>query len=84
VTPLGRSVERAARTCVHSLELCARAEESACAVLARHDPYGEAHWDAMCWAHLLDRLARVRTRAQLIRARLEAAHLPDALGEDAQ
>ena len=84
MTPLGRSVERAARTCAHSLALCARAEEAACAMLARHDPYGQAHWDAARWAHLLDRLAHVRARAQLIRARLEAAHLPDAPGEDAQ
>jgi hypothetical protein len=84
VTPLGRSVERAVRTCTHSLVLCARAEEVACAALAVHDPYGQASWDAERWAHLLARLARSHTRAQLIRARLEAARLPDALGEGAQ
>jgi hypothetical protein len=48
-----------------------------------HDPYGQAGWDAMRWAHLLDRLVHSRARAQLIRARLEAAHLPDTLGEEA-
>ena len=84
MTPPGRGVERAARTCAHSLALCARAEEAACAMLARHDPYGQAHWDAARWAHLLDRLARSHTRAQLVMARLEAAYLPDALGEGAQ
>ena len=84
MTPLGRSVERAARTCAHSLVLCARAEDLACAALARHDPYGQADWDAVRWAHLLDRLARSHTRAQLIKARLQAARLPDALGEGAQ
>ena len=84
MTPLGRSVERAARTCAHSLELCARAEEVACAVLATRDPYGQAGWDAVPWTHLLDRLARSHTRAQLIRARLQAARLPGVLGEEAQ
>jgi hypothetical protein len=84
VTPLGRGVERAARTCAHSLELCAQAEEVACAALAVHDPYGQAGWDAVRWTHLLDRLARSHTRAQLLRARLAAARLPDALGEGAQ
>jgi hypothetical protein len=84
VTPLGRSVERAAHTCAHSLALCARAEEVACAALAVHNPYGQADWDAVRWMHLLDRLARSRTRAQLIRARLEAAHLLDAPGEGTQ
>jgi hypothetical protein len=83
VTPLGCSVERAARTCAHSLVLCARAEEVACAALAVHDPYGQTGWDAVRWAHLLDRLARSHTRAQLVLARLAAAHLPDALGEEA-
>ena len=84
MTPLGRSVERAARTCAHSLVLCARAEEVACAALAVHDPHGQAGWDAVRWAHLLDRLAQSHTRAQLIRARLEAARLPDALGKGAK
>jgi hypothetical protein len=84
MTPLGRSVERAARTCAHSLALCAQAEEVACAALAVHDPYGRADWDAVRWTNLLDRLARSHTRAQLIRARLEAARLPDALGKGAQ
>ena len=84
MTPLGRSVERAARTCAHSLALCARSEEVACAALAVHDPYGQAGWDAVRWVHLLDRLARSHTRAQRIRARLAATHPPDALGEDAQ
>jgi hypothetical protein len=83
VTPLGRGVERAARTCAHSLVLCARAEEVACAALAVNDPYGQAGWDAVRWAHLLDRLARSHTRARLLRARLEAARLPDAHGEEA-
>ena len=84
MTPLGRSMERAARTCAHSLVLCARAEEVGYAMLAAHDPYGQAGWDAVRWAHLLDRLAQSHTRAQLIRARLEAAHLPDVLGDGAQ
>jgi hypothetical protein len=53
-------------------------------MLARHDPHGQAHWDAVRWAHLLDRLARSHTRAQLVRTRLEAAHQADALNEDAQ
>jgi hypothetical protein len=65
------------------LELCARTEAVACAALATHDPYGQAGWDAVRWAHLLDRLARSHTRVQLIKARLEAARLPDALGEEA-
>jgi hypothetical protein len=77
-------MERAACTCAHSLVLCTRAEEVACAALAVHDPYGQAGWDAVRWAHLLDRLARSHTRAQLIRASLEAARLPDALGEGAR
>jgi hypothetical protein len=84
VTPLGRSVERATRTCTHSLELCTRAEEVGCALLARHDPYGRTHWDAVRWTHLLNRLAHTHARAQFIRARLEAAHQADALGGDAQ
>jgi hypothetical protein len=84
VTPLGRSVERAARTCAHSLVLCARAEEVPCVALAVHDHHGQAGWDAARWAHLLDRLAWSHTRAQLVRARLETARLPDALGERAQ
>jgi hypothetical protein len=69
---------------MHSLALGARAEEVACAALAVHDSYGQADWDAIRWAHLLDRLARSHTRAQLIRARLEAARLHGALGEEAQ
>jgi hypothetical protein len=65
----------AARTCAHSLMLCVRAEEVACAALAVHNAYGQAGWDAVRWTHLLDRPACSHTRAQLVRARLEAAHL---------